>query len=276
MDILADLKREKPSNNTLYHYCSLENFMSIVESKNIYLSDVTQSNDYDEISWVFKVARQDCYEDNYPLHTKNIRETAENRHSFIRNDYHEYEGLVYGVCLSKCDDKLSQWRGYGDDGNGVAIGFDISMFAEDFCCPDNSLYPNGLYKVEYSREKLEEVISKLFNEIEPHDAQKGLLKIAPAFKNPSFYEEEEWRFIYTPKPCPNNCDEANGIKFRLKTADKIKTYFDFPLFNSFTNNPIKEVILGPKNRTSTSCIDLYLNKLGYKDYKVKKSASSYY
>lgn len=37
--------------------------------------------------------------------------------------------LCYAACLSEVGDQLSQWRAYGDDGRGVALGFDLSPFA---------------------------------------------------------------------------------------------------------------------------------------------------
>lgn len=38
--------------------------------------------------------------------------------------------LCYAVCLSQKPDQLSQWRTYGDDGRGVALGFELSDFTK--------------------------------------------------------------------------------------------------------------------------------------------------
>ena len=33
--------------------------------------------------------------------------------------------MAYIACFSESDDYLAQWRGYADNGRGVAIGFDV-------------------------------------------------------------------------------------------------------------------------------------------------------
>jgi hypothetical protein len=38
--------------------------------------------------------------------------------------------FAVGFCLSEEGDLLSQWRGYADDGCGVAIGFESSFFSD--------------------------------------------------------------------------------------------------------------------------------------------------
>lgn len=39
--------------NLLYHYCSLDTFLSIVQNRTIRLSDITKSNDAKELTWFF-------------------------------------------------------------------------------------------------------------------------------------------------------------------------------------------------------------------------------
>ena len=36
---------------SIYHYCGFNTFFTIIKNKTIRLSDVTQSNDHDEIKW---------------------------------------------------------------------------------------------------------------------------------------------------------------------------------------------------------------------------------
>lgn len=36
----------------VYHYCTLDSFMSIISNKSIWLSDITKSNDSMEIKWI--------------------------------------------------------------------------------------------------------------------------------------------------------------------------------------------------------------------------------
>jgi len=39
--------------STLYHYCSVNTLLSIVEHKSIWLSDAEKTNDYTEMKWLF-------------------------------------------------------------------------------------------------------------------------------------------------------------------------------------------------------------------------------
>ena len=42
----------KRTPKVIYHYCSLAAFLSIVKNKSIWLSDISKSNDRQELSWL--------------------------------------------------------------------------------------------------------------------------------------------------------------------------------------------------------------------------------
>lgn len=132
----------------LYHYCSLESFINIMKNKSFWLSDVRKSNDRDECMHLFKFlkARIDIDEDisnelkdlslNYISdyveqysYGKGIRKYLPSREFEIANivEGDEYSAdlripPVHVLCLSEEGNLLSQWRGYADDGGGIAIG----------------------------------------------------------------------------------------------------------------------------------------------------------
>ena len=39
-------------SNTVYHYCSLETFNTIINNKTLRASDITKSNDDQELKWI--------------------------------------------------------------------------------------------------------------------------------------------------------------------------------------------------------------------------------
>ena len=120
---------EKPK--VLYHYCSVEAFYNIIKNHSIWLSDLTNTNDSKELIWVKEAAER--------VVTPYIQERIqpEDNDEFYRHEYVKaFLNLVgrqvfcWGFCLSEKDDNLGQWRGYGDDGTGICIGFDFKTLNE--------------------------------------------------------------------------------------------------------------------------------------------------
>lgn len=104
----------------LYHYCSLETFKSIIENKTLRLSNVLKSNDSEEFKYfdnVFKNA------------LKNVKIGVKKR-KYFENEWikRKAEFMPLVLCLSSKNDQLSQWRGYADDGRGIALGFDFEKY----------------------------------------------------------------------------------------------------------------------------------------------------
>lgn len=123
------------AKDIVYHYCSVDTFYSIITNKTLRLSDLNKTNDYAEKIWSHKAIKKAIID--------IIKE--------LTNELKEYKGIIYPVmeecvneiennitkglktniltlivCFSGKSDKLSQWRGYGDDGKGVSIGFDLN------------------------------------------------------------------------------------------------------------------------------------------------------
>ena len=115
----------------LYHYCGLDKFYNIIKNNSIWLSDLTDTNDSKELIWVKEAAER--------VVTPYIQEKIQpgDTDEFYRHEYVKaFLNLVgrqvfcWGFCLSEKDDNLGQWRGYGDDGTGVCIGFDFKALDE--------------------------------------------------------------------------------------------------------------------------------------------------
>jgi len=105
---------------SLYHYCSNAAFVSIVESRTIWLSLLTLSNDTLEGRHVRSVVDALLQGSEYRMQILDAIEAVS-------------EGFTaVGFCLSKKGNLLSQWRGYADDARGVAIGFNENVL-ENIC-----------------------------------------------------------------------------------------------------------------------------------------------
>lgn len=114
------------------------------------------------------------------------------------------------------------------------------------------------------------------------------------YKSISFKEEKEWRLflsncayknpewicgsIFETNHGPNGFKETidfmkNRIEFTITMNDLI-TYLPIN-FAEFTNNPIKQLWIGPKNKISLSDINLFLSQNEYKEMNIIYSKVSY-
>ena len=105
-------------SNILYHYCSNEKAYNILKGKTIRLSDIIKSNDSFEMNILF------------PEFFDELLNIYNNFNGFdYEFCYNEKSGNIstYVACFSEEGDLLSQWRGYANDAQGVALGFDFTM-----------------------------------------------------------------------------------------------------------------------------------------------------
>lgn len=205
----------------LYHYCSTEAFLSIVQNKSIWLSDANKTNDPSELNYIFEfftATVNECLEKYADKYTELIlRKVKDIVHSTAYALVYEKAQIAkykknFICCFSEAKDLLSQWRAYGNDGNGVAIGFNSDMLSR--ICRDDTF---GFAKVIYSEKKVKDFLNKmLFNKLQwaidscldkggddKVDDQKLFIQVSMIifsiwqegfiFKHSSFSEEREWR-----------------------------------------------------------------------------------
>ncbi|MCG7865450.1 MAG: DUF2971 domain-containing protein [Candidatus Thiodiazotropha taylori] len=287
--------------DTLYHYCSNYVFQSIIENKSIWLSSLLQSNDSAEGKFV----------SNYILHTLKYRERLSSDIIYKLDgvlDDIDSNASAFGFCLSEEDDLLSQWRGYAEDGQGISIGFS-KEYLEILTANEEEKYGLMLCKIDYytidSIEPINPFVSKIWTYIfngafsfipkDSHgsptnpDAKKkqnalfDLLRCLTEMsyhkfriKSKAFSEEKEWRLLAEPQSkgiSPAINEGLKSCKFR-STANKLIPYIEVKL-KDFGANPIKEVIIGPKNETPIELIQLLLRNRGFMDVNVRHSKATY-
>lgn len=61
---------------TVYHYCTLDSFMSIISNKSIWLSDITKSNDSMEIKWITRYIN-DIFDEEFEKERNKTKYFAE-------------------------------------------------------------------------------------------------------------------------------------------------------------------------------------------------------
>ncbi len=262
----------------IYHYCSIDTFMKIIENKSLWLSDTKKMNDFHETSWI-----KQFIDSQLAALDKSKNKGLE---ELLKLHFDTNLNTPYIACFSEEGDLLSQWRGYADDGNGISIGFSRTDFGISEKLPSvdiSSINTIGLQKCIYDKEQQNNLVKFIFENINKtldlYDASERLKKLSYLFKNHGFSEEKEWRIIHTPviKKNENGYIDPVGhisdIKFRSLKND-ITSYFIYN-FKEKGNSLLKEVILGPKCKANEIDLKIFLNVHGFTNTEIKYSKISY-
>lgn len=256
--------------NMLYHYCSVDAFFNIIKNASIWLSDVEKSNDY-----------QEC------IICRDIVNTAMEK--YLQNDNKALnawkqcyqEGIIinrsmrtFCVSFSESQDQLSQWRGYAQDGKGIAIGFDKEILEE---LKQISKYHVAFGKVIYDnvQEYVEEIIKDNIQKLEHKGVGHVALELSqnyrmqyPFVKNPCFEEEKEWRAVVCSVIGKYNMPGSDKISFskiKYRTANnKLIPYIEMN-FEKVKQSIIKEIWIGSKSEVEVFDVVDFLNFCGYYD-----------
>lgn len=295
----------------IYHYCTMDTFVSIIKNQTIRLSDITKSNDSMELLWVEKYIREIFNEefdkDEGLSHDYKKEMYLELLNRYI-NEFFDERNRYYTpfvCCFSHAKDRLSQWRGYADDGKGVAIGFDVEnlsklgMPKEDdnisskiFCFNEVTYNPgrqeNIVRRVAKSlmcdlkiiqKDSYKEVKSESLPMFNRHFLE--LFEHAIFMKSPFFREEKEVRICYFTNIAQSNrhtkvkIDEGvsmTDIEYRM-AKNTVIPYIDLR-FSGKRNDFIKTVLLGPKCNANERDIINFLRLNGF-ECLVEKSNGSY-
>lgn len=230
--------RNSKNKNFVYHYCSPEKFLSIIENKSIQLTDINKMNDCMEKKWVAdyllthidqllkEKGLQISLEQEYKYNEKSTTHGAFFKN--LVNDFVNHATPVLVVSFSEIGDSLGLWRGYAAGGTGLSIGFDKDLL--EGLEKGNTLfqpaisYREMIYDELKQQEKLEEtakaVIDQLFWEFENTPMGKSYYSFESYFfdefdsfcntliriicfdacfiKNPAFQEEAETRIACIP------------------------------------------------------------------------------
>ena len=247
----------------LYHYCSIEAFTSIMKSKSIMLSDITKSNDSTELISLLIEMKKQYVNDSDKASLDEIIDGIKT------------VAICWAFCLSEEGNLLSQWRGYGADGAGFSIGFDENTMNKYFPCKSNS-FEIDLIKMDYTFD-----FSQLHN-MGPNESKLFALCKSFEIKNSAFAEEQEHRIaaISTKDTffkqkiennltfCNkddnslftfNNSNDSQMLKFGYKPI--MTSYIELPF--DFIGNPVREIIIGPKNKLTVADVKAFLVSEGF-------------
>ena len=230
----------------LYHYCGLDAFLSIIKNSTLWLSDIRKSNDYLECVYC-----RDKINEKIRGFLEDDKEALEAwDFGYNINSDLSMDMISYVACFSENKDQLSQWRGYADNGAGIAVGLPVAQVAAEL---------NQNYRLQF-----------------------------PVLKNASFEEEAEWRIIFNDSFSKRKRHVGKNILFsgiRYTVREKrLVSYIEMD-FSKLKYNAIKEIWIGPKAEVEIQDILHLLDVYGYYDdvenynesapIKIAHSASSY-
>lgn len=267
----------------LTYYCSENVFLSFLETKQLWLTSLTQSNDSAEGRWM-----RDHWLSLFRSE-RSPNSVLAQRGAALCMDIASDECFALGVCFSEERDLLSQWRGYADNGAGYSITFD----KEALLTAAND-HPNWLEltKIAYGGQDYEEVnaVVRLLHAAFGEDARQynesdGVGSLSLDFgpsgakhqtfdeaaralfrvKNGAFREEKEWRlFTY------GRLTSLDGVKIR-KTGKALSPYIPITL----PAEAVSFVTLGPTNQTPQRVLRFALDQNGFSDVGIRTSIASY-
>jgi len=235
---------KKPS--TLTHYTSIEGFLGILKTRKIWASNVMYLNDKKELIHALNSIKNPISEIIKTLPNKpNICNALK-----LFSDSVNVENIpdTYAACFCDGEDKLSMWRGYSKNNQGIAISFGYNHI--DKITINTPIETNKVIYSDFSTEKklqhqlkssinmfidIDELIG--YSEIKSMNyIENSIYLILARFKHFGFRDEGEWRLII---------QDTNGSippEFRSH-GNRIIPYTSIDLGG--ISNGIKKITIGP-------------------------------
>lgn len=240
---------EAQENTSLYHYTDLNAILSILQNKQLWLTDFRYLNDSEELFDGVKLVEEELHDEQGLLKLESSRESKQHFISDQLQSARERMSNVFITSFSEKIDLLSQWRAYGQ-----------------FCIElDRSKVQN--IKCVYSREEKRLLARKMLaetlrlidsGEVDSVSKVESILSFVRleyllGMKNEGFSEECEHRLVIWASG-----DSSNTIQFRVRD-DLIIPYITWDLDPA----AIKAIHVGPvKDKAlSKSSISNLLNHL---------------
>lgn len=271
-NILAEYTSTK-SPKTLYHYTDQAGLLGILESGELWGTEIQYMNDHSEL-----VMALDIIADEIRKRGEDQKQEPRNkRHALIHKVTSLIHNLpIYVISFSKEQDSLAMWRGYTKTGNSAyAIGFDFPHLL-------NRVGEDNLFMAEcvYDEKRQREIIKALIDYSEscnvdqfrdPKSFISLFSRLASIMKNKAFKDESEWRIIadtlfYDENPPTSSYRAGRSMiipfhRMKMTNDNKLRSC-------------INEIIVGPcpNMEHSVKSIESFAGKKS--DWKIKVIPSS--
>lgn len=256
-------------NKTVYHFTSLDAFYNIIKSGSLYMFDIIKSNDPKEGK--FALESLDIALNRLQYRNKtglNDKQWVKFRKAFLglAGDFKYPNPDYWMFCTSFCEiekeNLIPLWQIYGDQGRGVAIGFDKEKLQK---------LSNGIKiePIEYlSNEDMEQFALDFIkknrdkDEDELSEAMKEFYINSFQYKREYFEFEHEIRLSAKSMNLSDNMfcfeREDENLDF-LFNHNRVKSYYKLNITKQNFDS-IYEVFLGPACSMSTKEMRILLNR----------------
>jgi len=248
----------------LYHYTDPAGFLGIVGKRKLYATDARFMNDTRESRHAFDLLVSGQSDDDMRAALDKLKD----------QDVVMRHGCFF-TSVSELPDSLSQWRAYGADGLGFAVGLrasDVGDFhllrkGDPVDDVEPSLRQPLRIKVIYCNARKEDLLG-IVRQFVAASRQNGPSKknlfaaaqrlmtfFAIAFKHDGFSEEREWRLTWVHGHDPKLREWHR--EFRPTQRHGLAPYVEWAL----PTHAIAAVTYGPRNREETlKVIRIFLNQ----------------
>lgn len=273
----------------LFHYTSGENLIQIIQSGELWSTQIACLNDTKELVHAVDVLLEAIKERQNGKLRPEFDKLLRTISSILSNANPEVVG-IFVSCFSESKDDLSQWRAYGGANGGYALEFKTEELLQYASRMNAYLVP-----VTYDQTSKNAVMSDILKWSEiflmrgisasraPTTDEwieefaafwiEQLTYLAPLLKHESFKGEQEWRLIYQLRP-----SDLTNLRFTERATmmrRHLPLVFNEKDENDYSSLPISGVMVGPKTYQKLTKIavgDLLTTK-GYSTEEVPVSAS---
>jgi hypothetical protein len=241
------------TEDLIYHYTTTRGLLGILESRELWASDLRYMNDLSELKYA-----------NNLINKEIDKSVGSDFLTAALIDYSPGRILdlfaVYACCFCEDGDQLSQWRAYTEKGTGFALGFNRKLIKQN--SSDGPVLDKVIYEPEDQINSINPTIEEYVKDLQAYmsissklNEQQRLRQFSDIghklfsanirnfffFKNPVFREENEWRIVQ-----PRFVSDPTDVCFR-EMRGTIIPYIKIPLLKPDYSEqlPLEKIIQGP-------------------------------
>jgi hypothetical protein len=246
---------------TIYHYTNDLGLRGIIETGNLWFSDIFNQNDPSELRHGLLPAIEIMRIEADRVAVPEAKTFSKNLSGMLRGGI-EKTAHYFVCCFSTAEDDLGQWRAYADNGRGYALGFDAQLLEQAFVAgppkPGRMTFP-----ITYGEDQLRAMYQKIIAEVLPlislPRSYAGLssdglnsymselstilslpiVRAALFFKHGAYSNEAEYRFFELFQRGPTVPD----LRYRSRPYSLIR-YREYD-WRAVAPNALKHIRIGP-------------------------------
>jgi hypothetical protein len=284
-----NMMKRPPVPDVVYHYTDAAGLFNILESGKFWLSDVQHLNDTREIAHGFSVACDKMIEacEGQPPNWGEFFSPIASARDELLKELH-----FHACCFTSEGNDLGQWRAYGANGRGFAIGFNATSLGNRIVESQKRGERVRGFAVSYDDKLLHERASAIVDLVKPclpltpaegadiidlapmhlRSRLTGVfLNVALHHKEPFFSAEREYRILEI-----LNAPAAHArIKKRLRGMTFIP-YSEFQWSFQHSALPLQSITIGPANEKQGAkefvdeCLSRFKERLNIADADLAK------